>query len=198
VLQSKVLPKVQKLLVTKLCTKCGREKPVQQFVRHAKRADGLQVYCKECHYKIQRDWLERHPEKRAAYNEQIAERERARYARSPVYREYVKATVKAWRAVNGKKVKKSNRAQWLKQYGLTPESFEAKRQAQNNRCGCCGLEMTKPVVDHDHVTGATRDLLCYNCNVGIGLLGDTITGLETAINYLKSHAAVRQTSRATA
>jgi len=188
VLQSSILPKVQKSeLTSKLCPKCKLDKSVQEFGKHTKRPDGFQVYCKECMYTAQRDWLARHPEKREAYNKKIAERERARYAASPVYREYVKATVKAWRIVNGEKVKKSQRAQWLKTYGLTPEAFETKRQIQSNKCGCCGKEMKKPVIDHNHLTGVIRDLLCYNCNVGIGLLGDSIQGLEQALAYLRRH-----------
>lgn len=188
-LQSAIFPEVQELeLTAKCCTKCKLTKPVQQFGTHRKRADGLQAHCKECTYAAQREWLTRHPEKREAYNAKIAERERKRYAESPAYREYVKASVKAWRAVNGHKVKKSQRAQWLKTYGLTPESFDAKRQAQNNRCGCCDREMTKPVIDHDHTTGNVRDLLCYSCNVGIGLLGDTLAGLRQAAVYLERHA----------
>ena len=185
-LQSPIFPQAAKPIL-KFCNKCSVTKPIEQFGRHAKRAEGRQVYCKSCMYMAQLDWLDRHPEKRAAYNARIAERERKRYAESSAYRDYVKATVKAWRAVNKQKVKKSNRAQWLKVYGLTPEAFEAKRNAQLNFCGCCGKEMVKPVIDHDHETKVVRDLLCYNCNVGIGLLGDTIGGLEMALAYLKRH-----------
>ena len=33
---------------TKLCTKCGKEKPISEFSKSARRADGLQRYCKSC------------------------------------------------------------------------------------------------------------------------------------------------------
>lgn len=33
---------------TKLCTKCGKEKPISAFSRNAASLDGLQVWCKDC------------------------------------------------------------------------------------------------------------------------------------------------------
>jgi len=34
---------------TKVCTKCGRELPVDQFSRRKTSPDGLQQWCKACH-----------------------------------------------------------------------------------------------------------------------------------------------------
>lgn len=39
-------------------------------------------------------------------------------------------------------------------------------------------------IDHDHVTEQVRGLVCKKCNTGIGLLGDTIEGVERALAYL--------------
>ena len=33
---------------TKVCKRCGKELPLNEFGRHARTADGLQVYCREC------------------------------------------------------------------------------------------------------------------------------------------------------
>jgi len=60
-------------------------------------------------------------------------------------------------------------------------------------CDCCG----KPsywghgapkslVLDHDHKTEKFRGWLCDHCNVGIGLLGDDIEGLQMAMAYLQN------------
>lgn len=38
--------------ITKVCKKCGRELPAEAFNRHAKSADGLQPYCKECQREV--------------------------------------------------------------------------------------------------------------------------------------------------
>jgi hypothetical protein len=33
---------------TKVCKRCGRELPLHEFGRHARTADGLQMYCRQC------------------------------------------------------------------------------------------------------------------------------------------------------
>jgi hypothetical protein len=40
-------------------------------------------------------------------------------------------------------------------------------------------------LDHDHQTGAFRGWLCRACNMAIGLLGDNIGAVETALIYLR-------------
>ena len=39
-------------------------------------------------------------------------------------------------------------------------------------------------LDHDHETGKFRGWLCSNCNLGLGLLGDSLGDIENAIEYL--------------
>jgi hypothetical protein len=63
---------------------------------------------------------------------------------------------------------------------------------QNYRCAICGTD--KPTgkwvvfaVDHCHVTGKVRGLLCNECNRGMGLLRDDATLLRKAADYLDSH-----------
>lgn len=76
----------------------------------------------------------------------------------------------------------------LYKYGLTVAQYEAMREAQGNRCAVCGQPEPRPQelsVDHDHVTGAVRALLCNDCNVGLGLLGEDPERLEAAATYLR-------------
>jgi hypothetical protein len=40
------------------------------------------------------------------------------------------------------------------------------------------------VIDHDHVTGHNRGILCSSCNVGLGCFGDNPESLKRAIVYL--------------
>jgi len=50
-------------------------------------------------------------------------------------------------------------------------------------CDCCG-ERRKLVVDHCHDTGEMRGWLCNPCNVAIGNLGDNLSGVLKAVQYL--------------
>lgn len=82
---------------------------------------------------------------------------------------------------------RSERRYLLKMQGLTEESFQKLVEKQNSKCGNCGraIDPTNWHLDHDHVTGAARGLLCRQCNNGLGLLGDTIETIERVLNYLK-------------
>lgn len=72
-------------------------------------------------------------------------------------------------------------------YGITEEEFQSKRISQNNKCAICNKEFLKPCVDHDHVTGKFRGLLCQICNRGIGHFKDNVVLLAAAIVYLESY-----------
>lgn len=80
---------------------------------------------------------------------------------------------------------------WRKsQYGMTHEDFEIRLKKQNNRCMICKKLFVKiPNVDHCHVTGKTRDLLCSSCNSILGQAHDSEDILLSAIEYLRRHGA---------
>lgn len=72
-------------------------------------------------------------------------------------------------------------------YGITPEQFQEMCDRQDGRCAVCGgAEPGAPTwqIDHDHVTGRVRGLLCRPCNVALGLLQDDIARIERAARYL--------------
>ena len=77
-----------------------------------------------------------------------------------------------------------NAAYLKSKYGLTPDDVARMRTAQAYRCAICGLDR-RLYVDHDHVIGAVRGLLCAQCNNGLGVFRDDIACLARAIAYLQ-------------
>lgn len=74
-------------------------------------------------------------------------------------------------------------------YGLTLKDYKNMVEDQDNTCEICKTEMDIPYVDHSHVTGETRGLLCYACNSGLGFFRDSIDILTAATDYLVLHRA---------
>lgn len=87
----------------------------------------------------------------------------------------------------------------LSKYGITVEKMRAMAEAQGHKCAICGEKETihrnglvrHLAVDHDHKTGAIRDLLCQACNTGLGKFKDDPEILAKAIAYLVRHATAK-------
>jgi hypothetical protein len=81
-------------------------------------------------------------------------------------------------------------AQSLKyNYGLTMEDYLTRVAEQGGRCAVCGEESERRLhVDHNHQTGAVRDLLCEWCNHAIGKARDDPARLRAMADYLERHA----------
>ena len=73
-----------------------------------------------------------------------------------------------------------------KRFGLDRTDYETLISAQLNSCAICKTKFTKraPAVDHDHVTGVVRGLLCSRCNLGLGIFKDDPQLLKKATTYL--------------
>lgn len=72
-------------------------------------------------------------------------------------------------------------------YGVTPERWDDMVWTQEGRCEICSNPLTDPHVDHDHITKDPRDLLCTNCNNGLGRFFDEPALLRAAADYLERH-----------
>lgn len=70
---------------------------------------------------------------------------------------------------------------------------EKMMRDQGNKCAICGKEIylfgskksNTAHVDHDHITGKVRGLLCQECNTGLGKFRDNPLFLANAIKYLE-------------
>lgn len=75
-------------------------------------------------------------------------------------------------------------------YGITAAQYDQMLEAQGHGCAICGRRECRTgkalAVDHSHVTGKVRGLLCGSCNKGIGLLQDSPELLTRAARYLEA------------
>lgn len=82
-----------------------------------------------------------------------------------------------------------------REYGITLDEYNKVLKAQGNACGICKKEhiLGKPrlAVDHCHVTGELRGLLCWSCNRKLGVFLDDLVMLESAAYYAK-HPPLRK------
>lgn len=88
-----------------------------------------------------------------------------------------------WRARNPEKAYQISIRSKRKAMGI-PEPLRPKP----THCELCEKHITakgKMHLDHNHVTGKFRGWLCNTCNWSLGQLGDSITGLRKAIQYLE-------------
>lgn len=66
-----------------------------------------------------------------------------------------------------------DRTKQLKRYGLTLDDYNDMVEAQGGKCAICGIAPEYLLrVDHDHATGAVRQLLCIKCNLALGYVND--------------------------
>lgn len=80
-------------------------------------------------------------------------------------------------------------------YGMSLEDYNFMERCQDGKCYICkqppiGKSQQTSIlhVDHDHVTGKVRALLCQSCNIALGLVKDNQTTLSAMITYLKKFA----------
>lgn len=174
----------------KICFKCKKEKPFNQFIKDNSKRDGLRPYCNDCNRILK---------KASHLKNLITDKGRMKkyYQKNKVV---LNEKNKLWAKENPRKIKEiskkyrqrnpeKHRNRRLKHlFGITLIEYNKILHDQNYKCAICkgnNLNNKNFYVDHSHVTGKIRGLLCNLCNSGIGFLKEDIVILEKAINYLK-------------
>jgi Recombination endonuclease VII len=197
---------------TKRCGQCRREKSAEEFKPSQSTSDKLSYRCIDCsqrhsgyHHKNKdainaRKRSRRDPNKaraqyvkyRSLHREEANQRRRLRYKEDPVFREKMLSGKRESRAANPEQAKRLELGRNLKfRYGMTLEEWDQRMATQRGRCASCGNVFTKtgkgkPVLDHCHVTGVTRSILCNGCNTAEGYLGSPEAALAL-YNYMLKH-----------
>lgn len=104
-------------------------------------------------------------------------------------KERAQANGKVYRAQNKNRIKLNQRKYWArKKFGLTYEQLRDIESKNNGRCWICNKTEEENgiglALDHNHVTGEVRGLLCRMCNIGLGAFKDNVELLERAKSYL--------------
>ena len=174
-----------------LCSACKGAFPTSSFHKATKTTRGYQYKCKVCvsvddksesRKAYQRvkvaQWRESNPDKRK-------EQKRRHYEK---HKDKIDQRAKDWYE-NNKERHVHNAL--LRKYGVTLDQYNLLRAQQDFRCAVCNDHEAdvgkKMFVDHDHVTGKIRKLLCTKCNVGIGMLRDSPDIMERAAKYIRDH-----------
>lgn len=117
-----------------------------------------------------------------------------------VYRKAVDGRVSRCRDCLSEETTGTSRKHNLKRcYGMTPESYDEKLEAQGGHCAICPRSTHgsgRLAVDHDHACcperkkscgACVRGLLCDQCNNGLGRFFDSPELLRAAAAYLESY-----------
>jgi hypothetical protein len=170
-------------VATKLCSKCKLLKPLGRFRVKSKKTGILMCRCKDC----EAEYSSRHYQ---ANKERRREHSRNWYAKNKDrYKDYTRK----WREKNIQRARElglSNQ-RWRK-YRITDEQYTAMKEASAGLCAICGQAAKRLCIDHDHQSGRVRDLLCGQCNAGLGNFRENPATLSAAIEYLQRHMEVQR------
>lgn len=143
----------------KTCKKCNISKTLDNFTKSPSTKDRLRNWCRACF---------------AQYDKEL------RKSKSREYRQG-RTLIRYW--------PESTVEEAL-------QKFNELKSFQKGLCAICGNSesaITKKsttralTVDHNHKTKKVRELLCVNCNNGIGHFKEQIKYLKAAIAYLEKH-----------
>lgn len=140
----------------KKCCSCKIEKLLSEFVKDKSKKDEIRNKCKSCCSLYHKKYASLNKDKMKAYYKKIA-------------------PIRRWRRVKEK-------------YGITQNEYEKLLKQQNNKCAiCCRINSKKNTsylfIDHCHQTNKIRGLLCNDCNLVIGGMGDNYIKVK---NYMKN------------
>lgn len=105
------------------------------------------------------------------------------------HKEKIVTGIYKWRKNNKDKMQRiALKVNLRRNHGITPNEYSDMLTKQNGRCAICGNPASeykrKLHVDHNHVTGKNRGLLCVRCNYGLGCFKENVSFLDRAKEYL--------------
>jgi hypothetical protein len=161
------------------CRGCGEEKPDEAFALRSDKGYRRRT-CNDCMNQRQGQRQANYRAERRAWKERTkwgAKGGKAAAARGDWLRNMAPAA----------KARYIRDANLKALYGISLVQYEQLLEQQGGVCAICGRSPRgRPVldVDHDHLTGIVRGLLCGNCNRAVGLLDDNPDLFDKAKAYI--------------
>lgn len=142
----------------RVCRGCNVRKPLTDFAPNAANRLGRTTMCRPCHKLYVKDLVAGHTPERREQSLALAAQSTAR-----------------------------------SHFGISRDEFAALFPDGVGVCSVCGSTKRTPgrrrlSIDHDHVTGAVRGILCHPCNSALGLCGDDPARLRALADYVEAHS----------
>lgn len=188
----------------KPCPICKVMLPLEDFAKNNRRPDGRGSYCKPCaKAKYHRPARER---KRAVLRPTEGEQGCRTCGDVKPFGDFYwepdkgrhRYDCKVCMGIKGKEywnragVVNQRERQLKAKFGLSEDAYLDMLDRQAGACAICKRTAEslnqRLAVDHCHASGRVRALLCSGCNCALGLLGEDLSRLTAAAEYLKVHA----------
>lgn len=178
----------------KKCIYCDKSKLLGEFAVHKSTRDGRAHKCKSCHA----EYI-----KNRRLNSDIIKKEKEAARKSEWYfnnkERIAKNFIENYQELTEDGITKL-RKQVIEKFGITGKQYLEMFNKQHGCCAICGKpeeskrngKIKNLAIDHDHITGEVRQLLCQTCNNGLGCFKDNIKLMKEAVKYLEKHKRMEE------
>lgn len=154
-----------------ICGSCGVLKSVINYYLDPRYRYGYRPICKECYHEKSKTWKGNNPDKLKTYDRKYKDKMRG----TPEQKE------------------RTRRSSLKGLYGVTPEWVDDKIIKQGFSCAICRVlfeDQKDTNVDHSHVTGKVRGILCRRCNHSVERVEKIVDWGLKAQRYLDKYKKV--------
>lgn len=187
----------------KKCFLCGRIKPLTQFFKYAQSPDGYFPRCRTCYQENRKSYrktldsvpdLNDVPEDHRRCSRCLEIKPLDAFGSNKWSKDGKRSHCKACRRqASADRHRETN---LLQKYDLTLQEYDELIKTQGGVCACCGKPETaldtkgngklRPLsIDHCHISDAIRGLLCYRCNITLGILHENPERVKALLKYVE-------------
>lgn len=174
-------------ITERICSKCKEMKPVEEFRKSKRVADGYNRHCNACQLSYVEKWQSQHvplESKRCSTCKEVKTIDL--FNRDRNTKNGYTSRCKQCLIANAKSKEYFLDMHRRRTYGITSADYDRMERNQNGKCAICRAKGNLHI-DHCHTTGKVRGLLCCRCNLAIGSFRDDPHIVRQAAIYLEHH-----------